>query len=91
MTSIQYTFGIRSMRQTIKELETNVAYSWFLGFHAEVPHFSTFGNSLRQQRVFVSRLINPNLVKKLFKKMNVLTIWNVQSIERSKGGWASIE
>ena len=26
MTFIQYTFGIRSMRQTIKENETNVAY-----------------------------------------------------------------
>jgi transposase len=26
MTFIQYVFGIRSMRQTIKEIETNVAY-----------------------------------------------------------------
>ncbi|HEY8530009.1 MAG TPA: transposase, partial [Paenibacillaceae bacterium] len=26
---IQYLFGIRSMRQTIKEIETNVAYRWF--------------------------------------------------------------
>ena len=26
MTRIQYVFGIRSMRQTIKEIETNVAY-----------------------------------------------------------------
>src|SRR5690606_40603952 len=25
---IQYLFGIRSMRQTIKEIETNVAYRW---------------------------------------------------------------
>ncbi len=39
MTFIQYTFGIRSMRQTIKEIETNMAYRWFLGFgfHTEVP------------------------------------------------------
>ncbi|EUJ33306.1 transposase, partial [Listeria floridensis FSL S10-1187] len=29
---IQYLFGIRSMRQTIKEIETNVAYRWFLGY-----------------------------------------------------------
>ncbi|WP_040305943.1 transposase, partial [Caloramator australicus] len=28
---IQYMFGIKSMRQTIKEIETNVAYRWFLG------------------------------------------------------------
>ena len=47
MTFVQYVFGIRSMRQTIKEIETNVAYRWFLGFgfHTEVPHFSTFGKN----------------------------------------------
>jgi transposase len=44
---IQYIFGIRSMRQTIKEIETNVAYSWLLevGFYTAVPHFSTFGDA----------------------------------------------
>jgi len=47
MAFIQYVFGIRSMRQTIKEIETNMAYRWFLGFgfHTEVPHFSTFGKN----------------------------------------------
>lgn len=35
------------MRQTIKEIETNMAYLWFLGlgFHTEVPHFSIFGKN----------------------------------------------
>lgn len=44
---IQYLFGIRSMRQTIKEVDTNVAYRWFLGFDftEKVPHFSTFGKN----------------------------------------------
>ncbi|MDQ0884538.1 transposase [Peribacillus sp. V2I11] len=43
LTFIQYTFGIRSMRKTIEEVETNMAYRWFLGygFHDKVPHFST--------------------------------------------------
>ncbi|SPT78297.1 transposase [Niallia circulans] len=47
MVLIQYIFGIRSMRQTIKEIETNVAYRWFLGFGFEdkIPHFSTFGKN----------------------------------------------
>ncbi len=47
MVFIQYIFGIRSMRQTIKEIETNVAYRWFLGFGFEdkIPHFSTFGKN----------------------------------------------
>ncbi|MFD1778125.1 IS1182 family transposase [Fredinandcohnia salidurans] len=51
MTFIQYVFGIRSMRQTIKEIETNVAYRWFLGFgfHTNVPHFSTFGKNYERR------------------------------------------
>ena len=28
---IQYMYGIKSMRQTIKEIEVNMAYRWFLG------------------------------------------------------------
>ena len=44
---IQYLYGIRSMRQTIKEIEVNVAYRWFLGLDMldPVPHFSTFGKN----------------------------------------------
>ena len=44
---IQYTFGISSMRKTIKEIETNIAYRWFLGYGFEeaIPHFSTFGKN----------------------------------------------
>lgn len=40
---IQHIFGIRSLRQTIKEIETNIAYRWFLHFNldTEVPHFAT--------------------------------------------------
>jgi transposase len=44
MVAVQYLFGIHSIRQTIKEIETNVAYRWFLGygFPEKTPHFSTF-------------------------------------------------
>lgn len=44
---IQYLYGIKSMRQTIKEIEVNMAYRWFLGldFTDKVPHFSTFGKN----------------------------------------------
>lgn len=44
---IQYLFGIRSMRQTIKEIEVNMAYRWFLGYDMveSVPHFTTFGKN----------------------------------------------
>ncbi|MBS4209867.1 IS1182 family transposase [Bacillus sp. FJAT-50079] len=65
MTFIQYTFGIRSMRQTIKEIETNVAYRWFLGFgfHTEVPHFSTFGKN------YVRRFADTDLFEQIFYKV----------------------
>ncbi len=40
---IQHLFGIRSLRQTVAEVEVNIAYRWFLGFDltTKVPHFST--------------------------------------------------
>ena len=59
---IQYLFGIRSMRQTIKEIETNVAYRWFLGYGLteKIPHFSTFGKN------YVRRFQNTDLFEKIF-------------------------
>ena len=44
---IQYVFAIPSMRKTIKNIEVNFAYRWYLGYGMweEVPHFSTFGKN----------------------------------------------
>ena len=44
---IQFMFGLRSMRQTIREAEVNNAYRWFLGLDIQdsIPHFSTFGKN----------------------------------------------
>ncbi len=59
---IQYLFGIRSMRQTIKEIETNVAYRWFIGYGLteRIPHFSTFGKN------YVRRFQDTNLFEEIF-------------------------
>ena len=40
---IQCLFGIKSMRQTIKDIEVNIAYRWFLGLGIKEKflHFST--------------------------------------------------
>jgi transposase len=40
---IQHLFGLKSLRQTVKEIQVNVAYRWFLGLgiDAAVPHFAT--------------------------------------------------
>lgn len=62
---IQYTYGIRSMRQTIKEIEVNVAYRWFLGLDMfdKVPHFSTFGKN------YSRRFKDSSLFEQIFSKI----------------------
>ena len=51
MPILQYLYGIKSMRQTIKEIEVNVAYRWFLGLDLtdDVTHFSTFGKNYKRR------------------------------------------
>ena len=48
---IQYLYGIKSMRQTIKEIDVNIAYRWFLGLELgeKVPHFTTFGKNYKRR------------------------------------------
>ena len=41
---IQYLYGIKSMRQTIREIEVNVAYRWFLGDHGYTGSCTAFFN-----------------------------------------------
>lgn len=62
---IQYMFGIKSMRQTIKEIEVNVAYRWFLGldFYDKVPHFTTFGKNYKR------RFEGTDLFEQIFTKI----------------------
>ena len=40
---IQHLFGIRSLRQTLRDAQVNVAYRWFLGYTMSqpLPHFAT--------------------------------------------------
>lgn len=62
---IQYLFGIRSMRQTIKEIEVNMAYRWFLGYDMlePIPHFSTFGKN------YVRRFADTDIFEKIFERI----------------------
>ena len=62
---IQYLYGIKSMRQTIKEIEVNVAYRWFLGLDMldSVPHFSTFGKN------YTRRFKDTDLFEQIFSKI----------------------
>lgn len=62
---IQYLYGIKSMRQTMKEIEVNVAYRWFLGLDMldPVPHFSTFGKN------YTRRFKDTDLFEQIFARI----------------------
>jgi len=62
---VQYTFGIRSMRQTIKEIEVNNAYRWYIGygFSEKIPHFSTFSKN------YTRRFEGTDLFEQIFNQV----------------------
>jgi len=62
---IQCLYGIKSMRQTIKDIEVNVAYRWFLGLSMldQVPHFTTFGKN------YTRRFKDTDLYEKIFERI----------------------
>ena len=67
-------YGIKSMRETIKRIETDAAFRWFLGipFTKPVPHYSTFSqNYIRRfqgtdvfEQIFIN-IVNQAIEKKL--------------------------
>lgn len=62
---IQYTFGIRSMRQTIKDIEVNNAYRWYIGYglREKPPHFSTFSKN------YTRRFSGTDLFEQIFSRV----------------------
>lgn len=69
---LQYMFGIRSIRQTIKEIQVNVAYRWFIGydFFEQIPHFSTF--SKNYERRFKDSTLFEAIFMKILEKATAL-------------------
>ena len=53
------------MRQTIKEIEVNMAYRWFLGYGMtdEIPHFTTFGKN------YTRRFADSDIFEKIFEQI----------------------
>lgn len=62
---IQYTFGIRSMRETIRQTEVNAAYRWYIGYGLteKIPHFSTFSKN------YTRRFKGTSLFEDIFKRV----------------------
>lgn len=62
---IQYIFGIKSMRQTIAEIQTNMAYRWFIkyGLNEQIPHFTTVGKN------YVRRFKDTDIFEQIFMRI----------------------
>lgn len=62
ISMLQLIFGIDSMRQTIDELQTNMAYRWFIGYglHDRIPHHSTVGKN------FIHRFEENQVAEEIF-------------------------
>ena len=68
---IKCFYGIRSMRQTMKDIEVNVAYRWFLGLTLDdkVPHFTTYGKNYSrrfQDKELISEIFSQVLSQALY-------------------------
>jgi transposase len=48
---IQHLYGIRSLRQTMQDIDMNIAYRWFLGYtlNENLPHFSTVSYNFKHR------------------------------------------
>jgi len=68
---IQHLFGIRSLRQTLRDVEVNVAYRWFLGYTMSqtLPHFATVSYAFRHR-------FTEEVIEKVFR-------WVLYEIERA--------
>ena len=60
---IQYLYGIKSMRQTVKEIEANVAYRWFLGLEImdkvpTSPHLERTTPEDSNTQIFLNRIFS---------------------------------
>lgn len=77
---IQYLFGIKSMRQTIKEIEVNIAYRWFIGYDLTepIPHFSTF--SKNYERRFTDTNVFQEVFNHILNEINEKGLINKESI-----------
>lgn len=81
---IKEIFKIKSIRQTMKEIEVNLAFRWFLQIPLleKVPHYSVI--STNYFRRFKNNLIFENVLKQLFQEAIDKKIINEKDINFKK-------
>lgn len=68
------------MRQTIKEIEVNIAYRWYLGYGLDekIPHFTTFGKNY--QRRFQNTKIFEEIFNEIISEAIKCRFVNIESV-----------
>lgn len=81
---IKYIFNLKSIRHTMKEIEVNLAYRWFIKIplSQKLPHYSVISSN------FNNRYNNQKVITKIFQKIfqNIfdLNIISTNSIDLSQ-------
>jgi transposase len=67
---LQYLYGIKSMRSTIKQCETDASFRWYLGipFGQPVPHYSTFSQN------YLRRYVGTTIFEEIFEAILTLAV-----------------
>lgn len=62
---LKYMFGIKSIRETMRQIEVNLAYRWYLGFSFDdkIPHHSTIS------KVYFRKFKDSDIFEKIFMKI----------------------
>lgn len=62
---LQYLYGIKSMRATVKQCETDASFRWFLGipFGERIPHYSTFSQN------YIRRYSKHEIFEEIFEEV----------------------
>ena len=67
---LQYLYGLKSMRATIKQCETDASFRWYLGipFGQPIPHYSTFSQN------YLRRYVNTTIFEEIFETILQLAV-----------------
>ncbi len=81
---IKNFFNIKSINQTLKEIEVNVAYRWFLRipFSEKLPHYSVISNNFNYR---FNKLILNNIFKQIITELNNLNLGIEKTFLLNKG------
>lgn len=82
--TLKYVFQIKSIRQTMKELEVNLAYRWFvkIPLSQKLPHYTVISYNFNQR--FNTDHIGEKILMRIFEQILDLNILSPHELDLSK-------